>query len=56
MSGLKDEIRKVDPDFSEKQFGYSGFLQFAKAAKANGFVDLDYDEESGAYTVKAVAT
>jgi uncharacterized protein (TIGR00288 family) len=56
MSGLKDEIRKVDPDFSEKQFGYSGFLQFAKAAKANGFVDLDYDEESGAYTVRAVTT
>jgi hypothetical protein len=53
LSGLKDELRKADPKFSEKQYGYRGFLQFVKAARANGAVDLDYDDDSGAYSVKA---
>jgi uncharacterized protein (TIGR00288 family) len=53
LSGLKDEIRKADPTFSEKQYGYSGFLQFVKAARANGFVDLEYDDASSAYSVSA---
>jgi uncharacterized protein (TIGR00288 family) len=55
LSGLKDEIRKADPTFSEKQLGYSGFLQFVRAARANGVVELDYDEGSGAYAVRVVA-
>ncbi len=54
LSGLKDEIRKADPVFSEKQLGYSGFLQFVRAARANGVVELDYDEDSGAYAVRVV--
>src|SRR5207244_2552845 len=28
LSGLKNQLRKVLPDFSEKRFGYGGFLQF----------------------------
>jgi uncharacterized protein (TIGR00288 family) len=51
LSGLKDEMRKSDPGFSEKQYGYSGFLQFVKAATARGIVEMDFDEESGAYAV-----
>ena len=53
LSGLKDEMRKAQPGFSEKQYGYSGFLQFVKAARANGAVELDYDAESGAYSVRS---
>lgn len=55
MSGLKDEMRKAEPGFSEKSYGYSGFLQFVRAARANGAVDLDYDPESGSYTVQTTA-
>jgi len=51
LSGLKDDLRKKDPTFSEKKFGYSGFLQFVKAANAKGVVDLSFDEESGVYSV-----
>ena len=36
LSGLKNTVRKRDPEFSEKQFGYSGFLQFCQAARARG--------------------
>ena len=53
LSGLKDEMRKAEPGFSEKRYGYGGFLQFVKAARANGAIELDYDEDSGAYTVTA---
>ena len=54
LSGLKDELRKADPAFSEKQYGYGGFLQFVKAATAKGIVEMDFDAESGAYSVALV--
>ena len=38
LSGVKDEMRKESPNFSERQYGYSGFLQFVKAARANGLI------------------
>jgi uncharacterized protein (TIGR00288 family) len=51
LSRLKDDMRKMDESFSERSFGYSGFLQFVKAANAKGIVDLSFDEESGSYSV-----
>ena len=51
LSGVKDEMRKEMPAFSEKQYGYSGFLQFVRAARAKGLVQLEYDDETGAYSV-----
>ncbi len=53
LSGLKDQIRKREPDFSEKDFGYSGFLQFCKAAATRGVIDLDFDEEEAEYYLRA---
>ncbi|MFV1999432.1 MAG: NYN domain-containing protein [Acidimicrobiia bacterium] len=53
LSGLKDDMRKADSSFSEKRFGYTGFLQFVKAANAKGIVEMDFDEESGAYSISA---
>jgi len=53
LSGLKDEMRKADKNFSEKHYGYGGFLQFVKAASAKGAVEMDFDSESGAYSVRA---
>ena len=53
MSGLKDQLRKKQADFSEKKFGYGGFLQFCKAAATKGLIDLTWDEEVGDYTVTA---
>ena len=51
LSGLKNQVRKVQPDFSEKKYGYRGFLQFCKAAEAHGFVTIDWDEDSEDYEV-----
>ena len=49
LSGLKDQLRKRQPDFSEKDLGYGGFLQFCKAAVARNFVEMDWEDEDGEY-------
>jgi uncharacterized LabA/DUF88 family protein len=55
LSGLKDQLRKVRPDFSEKKFGYGGFLQFVKAAQTQGIVTLDWNEDVDDYVLEAAA-
>jgi OST-HTH/LOTUS domain len=52
LSGLKTQMRKEQPDFSEKKFGYGGFLQFAKAARARGFVEMDVDADADDYLLR----
>jgi uncharacterized protein (TIGR00288 family) len=52
LSGLKNQVRKRRPDFSEKRFGYGGFLQFCKAAQTRGLVELTWDDEVSDYRVK----
>ena len=49
LSGLKDQIRKRDPGWSEKDLGYAGFLQFVKAAAAKGIVNMEWDDNEGDY-------
>jgi hypothetical protein len=44
-------MRKMNESFSERSIGYSGFLQFVRAANARGIVDLSFDEESDSYNV-----
>jgi uncharacterized LabA/DUF88 family protein len=51
LSGLKNQVRKRNPEFSEKKFGYGGFLQFLKAATARGTVKLDWEDAVGDYRV-----
>ena len=52
LSGLKDRIRKRVPDFSEKRYGFSSFLSFAKAARARDLVVMDWDAALGDYTLR----
>jgi hypothetical protein len=51
LSGLKNKVRKVQPDFSEKKYGYGGFLQFAKAAATQGVVTLEWDADDEDYVL-----
>jgi hypothetical protein len=53
LSGLKNQLRKRDPSFSEKKYGYSGFLQFCKAAATRGQIELTWDQEAGDCRVTA---
>jgi uncharacterized protein (TIGR00288 family) len=49
LSGLKNQLRRRRSGFSEKEFGYGGFLQFVKAAGAKGFVDMEWNDDSEDY-------
>ncbi len=49
LSGLKDHLRKLQPGFSEKDYGYSGFLQFVKAADAKGVIEMDWNDDAEDY-------
>jgi uncharacterized protein (TIGR00288 family) len=46
LSGLKNQVRKQQPDFSEKRFGYGTFLQFVRAAQTRGFVEMERDTDA----------
>ncbi|MHC1559558.1 NYN domain-containing protein [Actinomycetospora sp. C-140] len=49
LSGLKDQMRKRDPGFSEKRYGFNNFLSFARAARSRDLVTMDWDEGRGDY-------
>jgi hypothetical protein len=49
MSGLKTELRRRDDGFSERALGYSGFLQFCRAAAARDLVAMEWDDKRGDY-------
>lgn len=53
LSGLKDQMRKRDGSFSEKDFGYGGFLQFVRAAEARGLVGMEWDDQAEDYILSA---
>ena len=48
---LKNQLRKIEPDFSEKRYGFSGFLQFCKAARTRGIIDYHWDDDADDYVV-----
>ncbi len=53
LSGLKDQLRKRQPEFSEKRHGFNTFLSFAKAARARDLITMEWDEETGDYLLRA---
>ncbi len=53
LSGLKNQVRRVRPDFSEKKLGYRTFLQFCKAAATGGAVELRWSPEADDYLLTA---
>jgi uncharacterized protein (TIGR00288 family) len=56
LSGLKNQVRKQQADFSEKRFGYGSFLQFVRAARARGFVEMERDSDAEDYVLRPGAS
>lgn len=52
LSGLKNQLRKQLPGFTEKRFGYGGFLQFCKAARTRGLIEMEWDAEMDDYALR----
>ena len=55
LSGLKNQVRKLAPDFSEKKLGYRSFLQFCKAAATGGAVELKWSPDADDYLLTAAS-
>jgi hypothetical protein len=55
LSGLKNQLRKLDPEFSEKRYGFNSFLSFTRAARARDLIDMDWDEGTGDYLLRVPA-
>ncbi len=53
LSGLKTQLLRVRPDFSEKKLGYRSFLQFCKAAATGGAVSLEWSSDADDYLLTA---
>lgn len=53
LSGLKNQVRRIRPDFSEKKLGYRSFLQFCKAAATAGAVELSWNPDADDYLLTA---
>jgi uncharacterized protein (TIGR00288 family) len=56
LSGLKNQLQRIRPDFTEKKLGYRSFLQFCKAAATNGSVRLQWSVEAEDYLLTARAS
>jgi uncharacterized protein (TIGR00288 family) len=54
LSGLKNQLRRTEPGFSEKKLGYRSFLQFCKAAATSGSVALRWDTTTDDYLVSVI--
>ena len=55
LSGLKNQLRRRQPDFSEKRYGFNSFLSFVRAARARDLVTMDWDEDAGDYLLDVPA-
>ena len=53
LSGLKTQLRRLRPDFSEKKLGYRSFLQFCKAAATSGVIQLRWSADIDDYVLTA---
>jgi len=52
-SMIKQTLKRRKPGFSESYFGFRSFGDLLEAAAAEGVLDLERDEKSGGYIIKA---
>lgn len=53
-SMVKQAIKRRKPGFSESYYGFRTFSQLLEAAEEEGLVELELDQRSGGYIVRAV--
>lgn len=55
-SMIKQALKRRNPGFNESYHGYKSFNGLLEDAQARGFLDLERDEKSGGYIVRAPAS
>jgi hypothetical protein len=51
---IKQAIKRRNPGFNERAFGFRSFNDLLLEAQKRGLLKLQADEKSGGYTVQAV--
>ena len=54
-SAIKQTIKRQDPGFNERAFGFKTFKNLLEEAQKRGLVTLEANEKSGDYAVKVKA-
>jgi hypothetical protein len=54
-SMIKQALKRRKPGFNESYYGFKSFTDVLEEAKSRGLLDLEYDEKSGGYLVRAVS-
>ena len=54
-SMVKQALKRRKPGFSESYYGFKSFNALLEEAKSRGLLELDRDEKSGGYLIKAIA-
>lgn len=54
-SMIKQALKRRKPGFNESYYGFKSFTEVLEGAKARGLLDLEHDEKSGGYLVRAVS-
>jgi uncharacterized protein (TIGR00288 family) len=52
-SMIKQALKRRKPGFNESYYGFKSFTEVLEEGKARGLLELDYDEKSGGYIVRA---
>ena len=52
---IKQALKRQKPGFNESYHGFRSFSQLLEEAQARKLIDLEKDEKSGGYVVRAVA-
>ncbi len=51
---VKQTLKRRRPGFNESFFGFSSFSDLLEEAQARGELELELDEKSGGYIVRAI--
>jgi hypothetical protein len=54
-SMIKQAIKRRNPGFNERAYGFRSFNDLLLEAQKRGLLKLEADEKSGGYTVRAIA-
>jgi hypothetical protein len=55
-SMIKQALKRQKPGFSESYHGFRSFSQLLEEAQARRLIEIEKDEKSGGYIVRAVAS
>ena len=53
-SMIKQTLKRRRPGFNESSYGFRSFSDLLEEAQARNLIDLEMDEKSGGYIVKAI--